>query len=366
MSRKGENIRKRKDGRWEGRYVVKIDNISKTKSVYASTYAEAKKKLAKARAEKTITILTDEIQITLNEAVENWLKEIYNTKKVSTYTKYRLTYRKYIQGKIGTELIEKIACEKIDELYHITLSESCKKSIRCVLNQIFTYAQAQYKISAIQIQKLKCPKEIKPVKVFNTSEQAKLIDYLYQDMDIYKFGIILCLHTGLRLGEVCSLKWGDIDFSTKSLHINRTVQRLPDESGVKKTILVEGKPKTNCSMREIPISDQIYDLLLKFKTTENVYIFKKNKPLDPRTYQYKFKYFLRNAGVEKHNFHTLRHTFATNCISSGADVKSVSELLGHSDVKITLNRYVHPSMEIKRTHLNQLDSIYGQYKGQTS
>lgn len=364
MPRKGENIRKRKDGRWEGRYVIKVNNISKTRSVYAATYAEVKKKLAKAKTENTVHVSTFEVQITLNEAAEKWLKEVHETKKASTYAKYKSIYNKYIQEKLGTELFEKIDCEMIDGIYQSVTSESSKKSIQCVLKQIFSYAQSQYKISTVQMQKLKCQKEILPVKVFNTSEQARLIQYLYQDMDIHKCGILLCLHTGLRLGEICSLKWEDIDFTTKSLHINRTVQRLPSEKEEEKTMLVENKPKTLCSKREIPISDQIYELLQKFKTSETIYFLNKDRPFDPRTYQYKFKHYLCMAGVENHSFHTLRHTFATNCISSGADVKSVSEILGHSDVRITLNRYVHPSMDVKRNQLNQLDSIYGQYLGQ--
>ena len=366
MARKGENIRKRKDGRWEGRYVTKEDNVSKIRSVYAPTYAEAKIKLAKARTEQPVTTVTNEIELTVNEAAWNWLEEVHKTKKPSTYNKYKTTYQHYIQEKIGEEQIEKVDSEMLEKIYQSAATESSKKSIRCVLNQIFSYAQIQYKIPVILMQKIKSQKETMPIKVFNTSEQAKLVQYLYQDMDIHKFGVLLCLHTGLRLGEICSLKWEDVDFSTKSLHVKRTVQRLPQEAGEKKTILVEDTPKTSCSMREIPVSEQIYELLLKFRSSEAGYIFNKNKPLDPRTYQYKFKQYLCKAGVEHHGFHTLRHTFATNCISSGADVKSVSELLGHSDVRITLNRYVHPSMEVKRNHLNQLDSIYGQYRGQNS
>lgn len=363
MSRKGENIRKRKDGRWEGRYVIKVNNTSKTCSVYAPTYAEAKKKLARARTENKPPIQVEKNQITVDTTATNWLAEVGNTKKTSTYIKYKSIYESYIKHIIGEKQMEDIDEELIETIYRSAVSESCQKSIRCVLNQIFSYAQFHYKIQSTTIQKIKFQKKESLVKTLNVSEQSKLIQYLYQDMDIHKFGIILCLNTGLRLGEICSLKWSDIDFSTKSIHINRTVQRLP-KGNDNKTILVEDTPKTHCSKREIPISDQIYNLLLKYKTAETTYIFSKNRPLDPRTYQYKFKRYLCNAGIENHTFHTLRHTFATNCINSGADVKSVSEILGHSDVRITLNKYVHPSMDVKRTHLNHLDSIYGQYRGQ--
>lgn len=365
MARKGENIRKRKDGRWEGRYVVKMGNVSKTRSIYATTYADVKRKLAKARTENIIPHRPTEFSILVNEIAESWLNEVYSTKKESTYIKYKTVYSKYIKEKIGTMKIGDITSESICNIYLYECSESCKKSIHSVLNQIFTYGQIHYKIPDIKLDKIKCNKKEANVKTLNTSEQTKLIKYLYQDMDIYKFGIILCLNTGLRLGEVCSLKWEDIDFTSKSLHVNRTVQRLPEKENEKKTKLVELEPKTICSKREIPISDQIYELLLRYRTKDSIYVLNQNRPLDPRTYQNKFKKYLNDAGIEYHNFHVLRHTFATNCINSGTDVKSVSEILGHSDVKTTLNKYVHPSMEIKRNHLNHLDSIYGQYRGQS-
>lgn len=155
MARKGENIRKRKDGRWEGRYVVKEDNVSKIRSVYAATYAEVKTKLAKARTEHPVNIKANEMEVTVNEAAKNWLEEIHKTKKASTYSKYKATYQHYIQGKIGEEQIEKIDSEMLEKIYQSAATESSKKSIRCVLNQIFPYAQIQYKIPVILMQKLK-------------------------------------------------------------------------------------------------------------------------------------------------------------------------------------------------------------------
>jgi integrase len=125
-----------------------------------------------------------------------------------------------------------------------------------------------------------------------------------------------------------------------------------------KTQLVESAPKSFYSKREIPLSDQLYALLIKFKSSKT-YLVNGDHPMDPRSYQYKFKQYLKKAGLADWNFHVLRHTFATNCIDNGADVKCVSELLGHADVKITLNRYVHPSMDTKRKQMNALSSAYG-------
>lgn len=364
MARRGENIRKRKDGRWEGRYTIKTKDGRKTCSVYASTYTEVKRKLAGAKMEHTSETAIQKERMTLNEAAAGWLIQVHDTKKASTYAKYKNVYDRYIRAGIGDVPIEKLDCGMLHAVYALAVSDSSKRSIQCVIKQISVYVQLQYHISVILLYEPKSHKELIPVKAFSISEQARLVQYLYRNLDNYKLGVLLCLHTGLRLGEICSLRWEDIDFAAKTLHIKRTVQRLPVENKMHKTMLVEDSPKTLCSEREIPVSDQMYELLLQFKAEGTAYVLGKNHAYDPRTYQYKFRQYLSEAGVEKHGFHTLRHTFATNCINSGADAKSVSEMLGHSDVRITLNRYVHPSIHVKRNHLNQLDSIYGQYLGQ--
>ena len=201
------------------------------------------------------------------------------------------------------------------------------------------------------------------IDILDVSEQAKLLRGLFDETDVYKLGIYICLSTGLRLGEVCALKWCDIDMNLKLLHVNQTVQRLPSKDETSKTILLETSPKSFHSKREIPISNQLYELFEKFYNTKT-YVLNGNKPMEPRTLQYQFQKILEACEIRKTSFHTLRHTFATNCIQTGADIKSVSEVLGHSDVKITLNRYVHPSMNSKREYLNSLSSIYGQISGQ--
>lgn len=182
-------------------------------------------------------------------------------------------------------------------------------------------------------------------------------------MDIYKLAVLICLFTGLRLGELCALKWSDIDFDHKILRVSRTVQRLYMEGGRTKTILVETPPKSEYSKREIPLSETMFELLMAFHGSEE-YIFGKDKPLEPRTLQNHFKKVLKEAKLTDNNFHVLRHTFSTNCIEEGIDVKSLSEMLGHSDIQITLNRYVHPSMNTKRKHMDALSEFYGQICGQ--
>ena len=207
------------------------------------------------------------------------------------------------------------------------------------------------------------------INTINTTDQQKLTEYLLTELDIYKLGILLCLFMGLRLGEICALKWEDIDMISRTLHVNRTVQRLPvdtvhtsgssqnNHTATRKTSLYIDSPKTSNSLREIPIPDFIYDKLSDYYNTSmkgDSYFLKKNQPMDPRTYQNRFHIYIREAGIGNTHFHALRHTFATNCISSGADAKSVSEILGHSNVNITLNRYMHPNLETKRSAINSI------------
>ena len=169
----------------------------------------------------------------------------------------------------------------------------------------------------------------------------------------------------MRLGELCALKWTDFDFQDMTVIINRTVQRITAKGYMTKTILMETGPKSKCSNRTIPLVDEILKLLEMIKGKQP-YVFGGDRPLEPRTMQYQFKRILKEAGVDTRNFHILRHTFATNCVESGMDVKALSVILGHSDVKITLNRYVHPTMDSKRRQIGLLPDFYGQIRGQAA
>ncbi len=371
MSRHGENIRKRKDGRWEGRYGIYEPRCGKkiVRSVYARTYEEVKEKLLSARicAESGLKGKMADTNIQFHTAAQEWLNTVEKKKKYATYIKYQSIYEKYIRENTAA-----LTASDFGDIVPATLfrekerflSDSLKRSIICVLNQILSYADLQYHTGYFRYSYQKQGSGNKPVRVLNQTEQAKLLQCLYHKTDIYKTGILLCFSTGLRLGEICSLKWSDIDLKEKVLHVNTTVQRIAVKGKKEKTMLLEGYPKSCFSEREIPLSEDIVRLLTPYYSTTAKYVVNQNKPMEPRTYQNKFYGYLKTAGVEKKNFHTLRHTFATNCINSGTDVKSLSEILGHSDVKITLNRYVHPTLETKRQHMNSLAVIYGQIMGQ--
>ena len=264
-------------------------------------------------------------KLTVDEISEMWLASVKTNRKESTYSKYKYVYEHHIQPNIGTRPLCDISQSDINTIITEELSNSTCKSILCVINSIIAYYNRQFDMN---ISNLK-----------------------------YQIGIYICLSTGLRLGEVCALKWSDIDLEQGLLHVNRSVSRIPIEEGSTKTKLIEQSPKTECSKREIPLSNQLCSLLNNQKR-KGEYVLKGTGPTDPRTLQYKFKDILTKAGIDDTNFHVLRHTFATNSISCDTDVKTVSEILGHSDVQVTLNRYVHPSMEVKRAHMNTLANVY--------
>lgn len=370
MARHGENIRKRKDGRWEGRYSVYDEEKGKQvyHSVYGRTYNEVREKLTTKKnllqaPSEPIAVQESSIHILFADAAQEWLAKVKAERKPSTYVKYSMIYQKHIQNAFDSVAVSEVTDSYVKKKLDSTLSYSMYRSIYCVLNQILKFASAQYSLTIIPLKKTDLKKTNKPVKVLSKSEQKKLITVLYQQMDLYKMAVLLGMFTGLRLGELCGLKWSDIDFENKILTVNRTVQRLYVEGCETKTILMETPPKSMHSKREIPLSDSAVNLLMKFQNDKE-YIFGGDKPLEPRTLQYHFKKFLKEADLPDTNFHILRHTFSTNCIEGGTDVKSLSEILGHSDVQITLNRYVHPSLDTKRRYMDHLSAFYGQIYGQ--
>lgn len=373
MSRRGENIRKRSDGRWEGRYMIySSDGHKKYRSVYSHTYKGVKQKLMQFKANTVIMQTSqcetdaDKQSVTIDDLSQQWLAYVLNHRKYSTYRKYAGIYEKYIQKSFGDIMTEELRPDMIASALSKDLSASLYQSIYCVFNRILNYGSQYYGTDKIHLVPILTRNSAKPIGTLNIYEQKKLVDYLLKDTDLYKTGILICLFMGLRLGEICALKWEDIDLQNRILQINRTVQRLDcvNTESTNKTILFEGPPKTIHSIREIPVPEFLYDILLSYSNSpcKGIYFLNSTTPMDPRTYQYKFQSILKKAGIESTHFHALRHTFATNCINSGADAKSVSEILGHANVNITLNRYVHPDMDTKR---NILNSIYSKHSETT-
>jgi integrase len=199
------------------------------------------------------------------------------------------------------------------------------------------------------------------IKILNTEDYKRLVDIIVNDTEPKSKGILLALHTGIRIGELCALKWSDIDMTHKLLTVTKTIQRLYikefDGSSKSKTIIT--LPKTKTSNREIPLTDLLVNQFenIHGESFEDDYILTgTSHHIEPRNYRYYFGRYLERAGVNKVNFHALRHTFATEMIKRGADIKTLSVLLGHANTKITLDLYVHPSIEQKRKCIELLNS----------
>lgn len=377
MPRRGDNIRKRTDGRWEGRYrVISEDGRKRYLSVYGKTYGEVKEKISaemylSGRADSAVL---QPVRISGNPQVcdidfcvlmEEWLGEVEQNRKYSTYVKYKKLYTCHIQNVFSSDKLSQMTNGYIQtHLAALEMSDATRQNVLAVMKQALRYAEKQYGYPMPSLMGCTMQKRPHSIEVMDRMEQIRLIQFLNSDMDISKAGIYLCLFTGIRLGEVCSLKWADINQNRGLLHVNRTVQRIESKEGPTKTVLLESPPKSVFSKRIIPMSDSLLSLLIKFKREGQEYVLQKNRPMEPRTYQNHFKKYLKQIDAPNYNFHVLRHTFATNCVDSGMDIKSLSEILGHSNVQITLNRYVHPSMDTKRKYLNALSAEYGQICGQ--
>lgn len=383
MPKRGTNIRKRTDGRWEGRYkVIQSNGSCKYKSVYGKTCGEVKEKM-KAIAEQERQPITaggteiPEVNRAIAEVSDRfasvsmkWLAMVRETRKYSTYIKYQGIYEKHIKDQIGDIAVQDISFALVNERIfknsgEVQYSQNLRHSVVAVINQILKYAADNYNCPKIVLSnKLSHPGR-KKIEIINHTEQALLIRYLYQDMNASKAGILLRIFTGLRLGEICSLKWDDIDLEQMLIHVRRTVQRVAIDGDRSRTALIITEPKSAFSIREIPISTGIVQILNQIRH-EGEYIVGGKAPLEPRTYQNRFKRYLNASAVKEYNFHALRHTFATNCVDHDMDVKSLSEILGHANIQITLNKYVHPTMDTKRRQLAVLDSVYGQFCGNFS
>lgn len=385
MGRHGENIRKRKDGRWEGRYKVSGagNGMHPYRSVYGYAYDEVKEKLSIARlgianqaVKEGLTQKAMDNQkkdsgaviLSFSQIAGEWLEEIAEKRKYSTYVKYDSVYKVHIAETLGACQLSSSATAELQEkifehLSEKSLSESLQKSICCIVNQILDFANRKYLVCIPSLENPPVKPKKKLVETLLKTEQARLLEHIYEKPDKFKTAVLLCLYTGLRLGELCALQWEDLDFRGRTLTVNRTVQRIAIQGGTRKTILMETSPKSESSKRIIPLADGVMELLFQLKGSQP-YVFGKEKPLDPRTMQYQFKRILKTAEINDRNFHILRHTFATNCIENGMDIKVLSEILGHADVKITLNRYIHPTMDSKKKQLGMLPAFYGQICGQ--
>ena len=343
MSKRGLNIYRRKDGRYEGRYADGYGENGKTKyrSIYGKTYTEVKEKLLKIKAR--VTIPSAESGLTVKELFTEWLSAKLTQTKASTYANYAFKAEKHLIPAFGSLKIEKLSPGKvydfIMEKRNKGLSNKYISDLIIVLKNMTKYA-ARVHHYVNPIADVELPKKEKhELELYSKNEQNRLKSALLTNMDLTKLGIMVALYTGVRIGELCGLKWSDIDLNAKTICIERTVQRIRVNGKSNKTELIVSTPKSHTSLRTIPLPDFLVRMLKAFKpsSTEAFIITGNAKLPEPRTMQYRFKALLIKIGLRTLNFHSLRHLFATNCVELGFDVKTLSELLGHSSVEITVD-----------------------------
>lgn len=373
MSRRGENIYKRKDGRWEGRYIKSHDNGKIHYGyVYGKTYREVKQKIIGSSQNAVVSVMQSMPELpsgTFGATASEWLAVSRNQLKESSYVKYNTIVNNHLLPVFGGCQISDITRDDVSQLCNSLLSEENNKpalspktvsSIMCVLKSIFDYAAQVKQYATVDLRGVSIRQPQRQLRVLSLSEQQTLSAYLCENINLYHLGILICLYTGLRVGEICALRWGDVNFEEKAIYVRQTMQRLQcTESSGNKTQILISNPKSDSSVRRIPIPDELFNLIAQYRFPESSYFLTgtSKRYVEPRNMQNKFKKVLKDCGIENVNFHALRHTFATRCVELGFDIKSLSEILGHSSVNITLNRYVHPSMELKQQNMNKLSEL---------
>lgn len=346
MAKHGNNIYKRRDGRWEGR----IYSGKKYRSVYARSYSEVKEKLFSLKNQEDIPII--KCYMSAGDIFRSWLEDIRFRVKDSTYYCYKTKLSKHLMPYFGNMMYDTITIELCGKFIREKLNEGFSAGyvtdMVTILKMAAKFAQRHFNF-ANRIFDLQPPRrEKRDIQVLSDVNQKEICDFLKKDNSSVSMGILLCLYTGLRVGEICALQWKDIDFEKRILHVRKTCERIPDSGEKGRTAVRIMTPKTPSSVRQIPLPEFIYSMLLEKRSQPEHFILSgTEKCREPKFMQYRFKSILKKINLPSVRFHSLRHTFATNCLQAGFDVKTLSEIMGHANVQTTLNRYVHTSLERK-------------------
>ncbi len=296
----------------------------------------------------------------LNEIIELWLEDKAEEVKVQTIQRYESLINNYIQNTIGVIDINYIDVEIIQNFFREgklkNRSSSIKKALFYILRSSLQISYDKGISNFIDLRKIKFKTQRQNIIVFSKREQRKLDKFLTKDLNVRKAVMLICMYTGIRVGEASGLKWEDIDFTNHSITIRRTIQRIKtDDSSTYKTKLVVSTPKSESSNRIVPLPSFIIPYLKKLKKSDKKYILtSSNLIYDPRLLESFYERTLQFCHIRHLKFHTLRHTFATRCIESNVDPKTLSEMLGHSSVEITLKLYVHPTYAMKKESIEKM------------
>lgn len=370
MAKRGENIHKRKDGRWEGRYIKARTTEGKPVwgYIYGHSYTEVKTELTCKKALSGLYQLSGESML-FSELAELWLTSFAQSVKESTLAHYQYTLHKYLFPVLGGLPVNTLQDTTLERLFlkilapedgsHKPLGASSAQECLGMLRRICKYAAHLRLMPPVELcVRLPRTRKSEP-QPLTQAEQNRLRAFLLESPTPRKIGLLLQMELGLRIGEVCGLKWGDFDLDSGILTVRRTVCRICCGNGHTKLLIQE--PKTRNSSREIPLPKQLVSLLKKLRKsfTPDTWFLSgtETKPVEPRCYRKSIQCYLKQASLRKIHPHTLRHTFATTCLQAGCDIKTLSELLGHASATVTLQRYVHSNLAQKRKELQRIFAL---------
>lgn len=347
------NIYSRKDGRFEGRIYLGKDGDGKRryKSYYGATEGEVQHKYEIAQL--SIVSSKSTIKLTVSELAAEWLLSVQNRVKESTLANYRLKLKKHIIPAFGYECYFELGSKDIygfiNEKIAAGLSVRYVSDILVLMKSLFKYASREYGVKNVFDGITMPKKQQKEVRILTKDEERRLKRYISESPSLVGMGIALTMYTGLRIGELCAMQWSDIDLESRTLTVRKTIQRIQNNDGSGKTKLVITEPKSTRSRRTIPIPECMIGMLCRFKADDSSFLLTGcEKPMEPRALQYRFSRLLKKLGLPHIHYHALRHRFSTSAIELGFDVKTLSEILGHSSVELTMRLYVHSSFERKR------------------
>ncbi len=361
MARKGENVTLRKDGRWEARYIKSYEN---GKAIYGFVYGKTREAALESKTKKVASLygIGERDGIFFKNIVEAYLLQKKYQVKETTFAHYSYIINTHILPRLGHLTLSQINSFAIEEFIsdmlndgNITnnsgLSTKTVRDVISLLKSIVQYGCDKGMSFDKSIFSVKSPKVVNKQIEILTEKEREIVEACSVNADNMTFGVYLSLYTGLRIGELCALRWKNINTETGCICVDNTITRISNtDHNTSKTKIVISSPKTVASQRIIPLPSKVQVQLVNRNPncTDWFFLTGNEKYIEPRNYYKKYRAFLEASGVSPHTFHALRHTFATRCIDKGFDAKVLSEILGHANVKITLDRYVHPSMERKR------------------
>ncbi len=366
MARKGENIYKRKDGRYEGRYIkcLKPNGKSKYGYIYGRKYGDVKARLILIKARHAVRPRSGGgFDGTAKDWLEYWLEEVERPHvKTSTYASYRSKLELHVLPALGAKPLEKLSADDIKGLIaSLSAKGLAGSSVRTIYRIVSSAMQKALRDGCIQADPCKNA-ELPGVKQPEIHALSLLDQKRLEAAAACSYGneaVIIALYTGLRIGEISALEWADIDFENNILYVRKTLQRITSFEGVSQTKVVLGMPKSEASYRVIPFANNLRTYLEKMKAGSKCahVICCKNKRTEPRVISYRFRQLANKVGLYATTFHSLRHTYATRCLEQGIDIVTLSRLLGHASAKLTLDTYGDSTMQQRRYAMEAVDRL---------